>query len=37
MVVVWLHALGPYWYMYVALLGSSLLLNSATYRLTDVF
>ena len=31
MVVVWLHILGPYWYMCVALFGSSLLPNSATH------
>ena len=31
MVVVWLHTLGPYWCLYVALFGSRLLPNSATY------
>ena len=30
-VVVWLHILGPYWCLYVALSGSSLLPNSTTY------
>ena len=33
-VVVWQRVLGPYWYMYVALFGSRLILqpNSVTYH-----
>ena len=37
--VVWLHILGPYWCLYVALFGSRLLPDSATHRciLMDYF
>jgi hypothetical protein len=31
-VVVWLHILGPYWYLYVTLFDCRLLPDSATYR-----